>query len=62
MNGHGGRREGAGRKLGSCIAPELKKDQRVVIMCTKKQVAKLKELAQTDGLTVSAYILQKLKI
>lgn len=25
MNGHGGRREGAGRKLGSCIAPELKK-------------------------------------
>ena len=36
MNGHGGRREGAGRKLGSIIAPELKKDQRVVIMCTKK--------------------------
>ncbi len=55
----GGKRTGAGRKAGSTIDPALKKDHRIVVMCTKEQNDKLQALAEAAGLTVSAYILKK---
>ena len=54
----GGKREGSGRKVGSTIDPALKKDHRIIVMCTKAQNDKLVELAKEQGLSVSAYILK----
>lgn len=58
----GGKRVGSGRKVGSTIDPALKKDHHIVVMCTKDQNDRLVALAKEQGLTVSAYILQNLKI
>lgn len=54
----GGKREGSGRKVGSTIDPALKKDHRIVVMCTKDQNDRLVALAKEQGLTVSAFILK----
>ncbi len=54
----GGKRVGSGRKVGSTIDPSLKKDHRIIVMCTKAQNEKLVELAKEQGLSVSAYILK----
>ncbi len=59
---HGGKREGAGRKVGTTNNGTGYKDCRLVISCTKYQSQKIKALAKGQSLTVSAYILQKLKI
>ena len=54
----GGKRVGSGRKVGSTIDPALKKDHRIVVMCTKDQNDRLATLAKEQGLTVSAFILK----
>lgn len=56
----GGVREGAGRKKGSTTGGTGYKNGRVVISCTKEQETKLKEMAKSEGLNVSTYILKKL--
>ena len=55
----GGKRTGSGRKVGSTIDPALKKDHRIVVMCTKDQNDRLADLAKEQGLSVSAYILKR---
>lgn len=55
----GGKRVGSGRKVGSTIDPALKKDHRIVVMCTKDQNDRLADLAKEQGLSVSAYILKR---
>ncbi len=54
----GGKRVGSGRKVGSTIDPALKKDHRIVVMCTKDQNDRLAAMAKEQGLTVSAFILK----
>ena len=54
-NGHGGARQGAGRKKGS-TSPSSK-NERIVLCCTHEQAANLKELALKDGKSISAFIL-----
>lgn len=54
----GGKRTGSGRKVGSTIDPALKKDHRIVVMCTKDQNDRLTALAKEQGLTVSSFILK----
>ena len=54
----GGKRKGSGRKVGSTIDPALKKDHRIVVMCTKDQNDRLAERAKEQGLSVSAFILK----
>ena len=55
----GGKREGAGRKVGYRKADAAKKNKRIVILCTDEQNELIKAKAQAEGLTVSAYILKK---
>lgn len=55
----GGKREGAGRKVGYRKADAAKKNNRIVILCTDEQNELIKAKAQAEGLTVSAYILKK---
>ena len=54
----GGKRVGSGRKVGSTIDPALKKDHRIIVMCTKAQNDRIVELAKEQGMTPSAYILR----
>lgn len=54
----GGKRVGSGRKVGSTIDPALKKDHRIVVMCTKDQNDRLAAMAKEQGLTVSSFILK----
>lgn len=56
----GGKRTGSGRKVGSTIDPTLKKDHRIVVMCTKDQNDRLAVLAKEHSLTVSAFILKQI--
>lgn len=58
-NGHGGARAGAGRKKGGTNSGE-RKNERVVLCCTKEQAEILKQQAASAGLTVSSYILSRL--
>lgn len=55
----GGVREGAGRKVGYRKDEELKKSNRIVILCTDEENELIKSRAQAEGLKVSAYILKK---
>ena len=55
----GGKCTGAGRKAGTTMDPALKKDHRIIVMCTKTQNDKIAALAKAEGLTPSAYILRK---
>lgn len=55
----GGYREGAGRKVGYRKDEELKKSNRIVILCTDEENELIKSRAQAEGLKVSAYILKK---
>lgn len=52
----GGKREGAGRKP----TPEKKKYVTVSISGAPEQIAKLKELAKDDEVTLSKYIINRL--
>ena len=54
----GGKRAGSGRKVGSTIDPALKKDHRIIVMCTKDQNDRIVALAKEQGMTPSAYILR----
>lgn len=56
----GGKRVGSGRKVGSTIDPALKKDHRIVVMCTKDHNYRLAALAKEQGLTVSSFILNQI--
>lgn len=55
----GGKREGAGRKVGYRKADAAKKNNRIVILCTDEENELIKSRAQEEGLKVSAYILKK---
>ncbi len=55
---HGGKREGAGRKVGTTNNGTGYKDCRLVISCTKDQSQKIKALAKEQGLTLSAYLIK----
>lgn len=55
----GGKREGAGRKVGYRKDEELKKSNRIVILCTDEENELIKSRAQAEGLKISAYILKK---
>lgn len=57
----GGKREGAGRKVGYRKADAAKKNNRIVILCTDEQNELIKAKAQAEGLNVSAYILKKVQ-
>lgn len=55
----GGKREGAGRKVGYRKADAAKKNNRIVILCTDEDNELIKSRAQAEGLKVSAYVLKK---
>lgn len=55
----GGKREGAGRKVGYRKADAAKKNNRIVILCTDEENELIKSRAQAEGLKVSAYVLKK---
>lgn len=55
----GGKREGAGRKVGYRKADVAKKNNRIVILCTDEENELIKSRAQAEGLKISAYILKK---
>ncbi len=55
----GGKRQGSGRKVGSIKDPALKKDQRIIVMCTKSQHEQLSKMATDEGLTISALLLKR---
>lgn len=55
----GGKREGAGRKVGYRKADAAKKNNRIVILCTDEENELIKSRAQAEGLKFSAYILKK---
>lgn len=55
----GGKREGSGRKVGSTIDPSLKKDHRIILMCTKAQYEQINEMAKNNNKKVGALILEK---
>lgn len=53
-NGHGGKRKGAGRPVGSGTGPsEDGRYSRVAVMLSKRELAKLKKLARTKGVPVA---------
>lgn len=60
----GGYRPNAGRPKGAknktIKADELKRKNRIVLLCTEDESVKLKELAKEAGLPLSAYILGRL--
>ena len=58
----GGARKGAGRPSGSIKSPEQKKTAPVTIQCTPAQKAKIKALAEAEGVSVTKYVLNKLGI
>lgn len=55
----GGYREGAGRPVGTTgpnKAPELKKSERIVVVCTEDEMNQIKELAKSSDKTTSRFI------
>lgn len=52
----GGKREGAGRKEGYRKDEELKKSNRIVILCTDDEMNQIKELAKSSDKTTSRFI------
>lgn len=62
MTGRGGSRPGAGRKIGSTTGGTGYKSGRIVISCTKEQEQRIKEMAAAQNATVSALILNALKV
>lgn len=61
QNTHGGKRAGAGRPKGSTSTGALKTG-RIVISCLQSDVELVKSLAQKQNKTVSAYLIDLVKM